>query len=112
MRLLRLPALLLAAMLAAGACSPLFSDDEAAEPLRVGYVTRTGDEVSGTGAVEWIAEQGGFFAIRGDDGRLYHPVNLPPVFARTGTRVRFAARVSVDPGTFAPLVRLERIARV
>ena len=96
MKASRLAPLLLAAALAAGACSPLLSDDAPGDSVRAGYVTRRGDLVLGTGTMEWFSFEGGFFSIRGDDGRVYDPTNLPPAFAREGTRVRFSARLRPD----------------
>jgi hypothetical protein len=92
-------ATLLLATLSAGACSPLLSDDEARNVIHSGYLTRIGDQLSGTGRVEWFGIEGGFFAIRGDDGNVYDPMNLPPAFARDGVRVRFTARVRPDVGS-------------
>jgi hypothetical protein len=96
-----------------GACSPLFSGDETMDPVRVGFVSRQGDQVSGTGAVEWFTIEGGFFAIRGDDGRVYDPMNLPAAFAKDGARVRFEGRIRGDMGSFhmvGEIVELKSIA--
>lgn len=98
--------------LAVGACSPLVSDD-AADPVRVGFVSRQGDQVSGTGAVQWFTIEGGFFAIRGDDGKVYDPMNLPAAFGRDGARVRFEGRIRSDMGSFhmvGEIVELKSIA--
>jgi len=83
------------------------------EPVRVGFVSRQGDEVSGTGAVEWFGIEGGFFAIRGDDGKVYDPMNLPAGFARDGLRVRFEGRIRRDVGSIrmvGEIVELRQIA--
>ena len=88
--------LLLAALFGAGACSPLLTDDEARDAVHGGFVTRNGDLVSGTGTVLWYALEGGFFAIRGDDGKVYDPINLPAAFKRDGVKVRFSAKVRRD----------------
>jgi hypothetical protein len=90
--------LLLAALLA-GACSPLLTDEEARDAVHGGFVTRHGDLVSGTGTVQWFGLEGGFFAIRGDDGKVYDPINLPAAFARDGAKVRFSATLRRDMGS-------------
>ncbi len=98
---------------ALSACSPLFSGDDALDPVRVGFVSRQGDEVNGTGAVMWFEIEGGFFALRGDDGKVYDPMNLPPGFARDGLRVRFAGRIRNDMGSIrmvGEIVELRQIA--
>jgi hypothetical protein len=87
---------LVAATLAAGACSPLFTDDVGADDLHVGFVMRHGDQVRGTGRVEWFELGGGFFAIRGDDGKVYAPLHLPAAFQEDGARVAFEARLRPD----------------
>ena len=44
-----------------------------------------------TGVVRHFDLEGGFFAIRGDDGVTYDPLNLADGFKRDGLRVRFRA---------------------
>jgi hypothetical protein len=63
-----------------------------------GTVVVTGDVVRGTGTVQFLSVEGGFFAIRGDDGVTYDPTNLPSGFQRAGLRVRFEARIRHDLG--------------
>jgi hypothetical protein len=63
-----------------------------------GTVVVTGDIVRGTGTVQFLSVEGGFFAIRGDDGVTYDPTNLPSGFQRAGLRVRFEARIRHDLG--------------
>jgi hypothetical protein len=43
--------------------------------------------------VQFFTFEGGFFAIRGDDGKVYDPRNLAPAFQRDQLRVRFEARI-------------------
>ena len=112
MRATRLAPLLLAAALAAGACSPMLPNDAPDDSVRVGYVTRDGDRVSGTGTLEWFALEGGFFAIRGDDGKVYDPMNLPPAFARAGARVRFEARIRADMAGIHGVGEIVELTRV
>ena len=113
MRRSRLAPLLLAAVLAASACSPLVSDGGADDSVRVGFVTRSGDLVRGTGTVIRIELEGGFFTIRGDDGKGYDPINLPKEFEQAGRRVRFTAKIRRDLFSIhmtGDLVELSRIA--
>ena len=44
------------------------------------------------GTVVHKAIEGGFYAIDGDNGRKYDPINLPKSFRRDGLRVRVTAR--------------------
>lgn len=96
----------------AGACSPLLSDEERLDAVHVGYLTRSGDVVSGTGSVERFEVEGGFFAIRGDDGKVYEPMNLPPAFERAGVRVRFTAKLRRDVGSFRMVGEVVEIQQI
>lgn len=49
-----------------------------------------------TGKVLFIALEGGFYGIQGDDGKNYDPVNLPPAFQKHDLLVRFTARERKD----------------
>jgi hypothetical protein len=83
------------------------------DPVRVGFVSRQGEEVNGTGTVQWFGIEGGFFAIRGDDANVYDPMNLPAGFARDGLRVRFEGRIRSDMGSIhmvGEIVELKKIA--
>ncbi len=84
------------------------------DAVHVGYITRSGDMLSGTGAVERFEIEGGFFAIRGDDGKVYEPMNLAPAFQRAGFRVRFTAKLRKDVGSFrmvGEVVEIQQISR-
>ena len=77
-------------------------------------VVREGDVVRGTGTVKRFEIEGGFFAIAGDDGVTYDPINLAESFRVDGTRVRFRAHVRDDMGSFhmvGPMVELLEIVR-
>jgi hypothetical protein len=111
MKASRLASILLACVLA-GACSPLLTDEERVDAVRVGFVTRSGDMVSGTGTVQWFEVEGGFFAIRGDDGKVYDPINLPPAFARKDVRVRFTARLRRDLGSIHMVGEIVEIQQI
>ncbi len=51
-------------------------------------------EIMGTVAYKNI--EGGFFAIDGDDGRKYDPINLPESFRKDGLKVKVTARLRRD----------------
>ena len=52
-----------------------------------------------TGTVRYFAIEGGFWAVRADDGVTYDPLNgLPPEFQRENLRVVLVARVRNDIG--------------
>jgi len=63
-----------------------------AEP---GVVSHT-DTISVTGTIQFFSLEGGFFAIRGDDGKTYDPVNLPAQYRKDGIRVRFTGQLRPD----------------
>jgi hypothetical protein len=49
-------------------------------------------DVFGTGVIEFIDLEGGFFGIISDDGKRYDPANLPEELKIPGIRVEFEAR--------------------
>ena len=53
----------------------------------------TGDKISGSGTIEFIQIEGGFYGIVGDDGSHYRPQNLSQDFRSNGTRVFFEVTV-------------------
>lgn len=99
----------LAAAAAAAACSMLDPGDGPE-----GDVTREGDMASGTGTVRHYRLEGGFFAIAGDDGTTYDPVDLPAEFRQDGLRVRFRVRILPDRmgiHMVGPIVEVVEISR-
>ena len=51
------------------------------------------------GTVQFFSLEGGFWAVRGDDGVTYDPMNgLAPSFQRENLRVTLVARVRNDIG--------------
>jgi hypothetical protein len=42
------------------------------------------------GTVKFVAIEGGFWGIKGDDGTAYEPTNLPANFQNDGERIRFS----------------------
>ena len=52
-----------------------------------------------TGTVHYYTFEGGFWAVRGDDGVTYDPMNgLAPEFRRENLRVTLVAKVRNDVG--------------
>jgi hypothetical protein len=68
------------------------------------------------GTVHYFEVEAGFWAVRGDDGVTYDPVDgLPAAFRREGLRVAMVARLRPDlVGTHqvGPLVEIIRIEAV
>ena len=52
------------------------------------------------GTVIYEAMEGGFYAIHGNDGRKYDPLNLPEPFRKEGLKVRVGARLKEDAVSF------------
>jgi hypothetical protein len=78
-----------------------------------GTVVVSAGVARGTGTVQFMNLEGGFFAIRGDDAVTYDPTNLPPAFQRHALRVRFEARIRRDLGGIhmvGPIVEVISIA--
>jgi hypothetical protein len=51
------------------------------------------------GTVRYLTLEGGFWAVRGDDGVIYDPINgLTPAFQRENLRVSLIAKVRTDMG--------------
>jgi hypothetical protein len=77
--------------------------------------TASYDTTKSTGTVIFLPIEGGFYGIKGDDGRNYDPVNLPDEFRKDGLRVRYDVRELRDRasvhmwGTIAEIVRIEKL---
>jgi hypothetical protein len=71
-----------------------------------------GTDVRITGVVTHVELEGGFYAIRSDDGVTYDPTNLPPEFQKDGLKVEAEARRRDDMMGIhqaGPIVELVRI---
>src|SRR6266536_963543 len=69
----------------------------------------TGPRMQVAGTVQFNALEGGFYAIRGDDGVTYDPTNLPACYKADGLRVEVTFKVRRDLVSFhmvGPLVDL------
>ena len=52
------------------------------------------------GTVTYKNIEGGFYAIDGDNGRKYDPINLPESFRKDGLKVNVTARLKKDAMSF------------
>jgi hypothetical protein len=71
-----------------------------------------GTDIRITGVVTHVELEGGYYAIRGEDGVSYDPTNLPPEFQKDGLKVEAEARrrddmMGIHQG--GPIVQLVRI---
>jgi hypothetical protein len=75
----------------------------------------SGDNFSVTGTIVFLSFEGGFYGIKGDDGRSYDPINLPVEFRKEGMRIRFEAKELRDRasfhmwGTIVELVHVQKL---
>jgi len=78
--------------------------------------TPSSTEMCITGAARYYGFEGGFWAVRGDDGITYDPLGaLPAAFRRDGLRVRLVGRVRNDLMSFhqaGPIVEIIDIRRL
>lgn len=52
------------------------------------------------GTITYKNIEGGFYAIDGDDGKKYDPINLPEAFRKDGLKVIVSARIKQDAMSF------------
>jgi hypothetical protein len=52
------------------------------------------------GKVTYMNLEGGFYAIEGDDGKKYDPINLPESFKKDGLKVTVTARLKKGAMSF------------
>jgi hypothetical protein len=92
---------IIAAVLIAGSCTSPTSPDAPVGTTRV------------IGTVEHYTFEGGFWAVRGDDGVTYDPLGgLPSAFQREGLRVVMVAKMRNDLGGIhmaGPIVEIVEI---
>ena len=63
-------------------------------------MTDSGEDTVVTGTVVYLSFEGGFYGIKGDDGRHYDPVNLPEDFRVDGLRIRFGVKELKDMSSY------------
>ena len=72
-------------------------------------------EIPGTGTVQLVTLEGGFYGILADDGHHYDPINLRQELQVDGIRIHFTAKRRTDLasihmwGDIIELVEVERI---
>ena len=54
--------------------------------------TENEDAIKVTGTIVFLSFEGGFYGIKGDDGKNYDSTNLAQEFQKDGLRVRFEAK--------------------
>lgn len=52
-----------------------------------------------TGTIVYKNLEGGFFVIKGNDGRIYDPINLPEPLKKDGLKVKVNAKLREDLGS-------------
>ncbi|MDF1553994.1 MAG: hypothetical protein P1P84_13070 [Deferrisomatales bacterium] len=90
--------------LAIGLCGvALASGGAAAQPsprgepaAAAGAPAAPADLLEIVGTVAYKDLEGGFYAIDGDDGEKYDPINLPEAFRKDGLRVKATARLKPE----------------
>jgi len=70
------------------------------------------DTLVSTGTVVFLSLEGGFYGIKGDDGRNYDPMNLPVEFREDGLRIRFEGKELTDRASFHMWGRIIEIKHV
>lgn len=68
--------------------------------LTPGCTNESEDTFVSTGTVVYLSFEGGFYGIKGDDGRNYDPMNLPVEFRKEGLRIRFEAKELPNHASF------------
>jgi len=76
---------------------------------------RNSNLVHGTGTVEYLSFEGGFYGIVGDDGKHYDPINMPQEFKVDGLRIWFTANMTDYMsfhmwGYIVELISIERLS--
>ena len=61
--------------------------------LAVGLSGCVDEGIVGTGEIQYIDLEGGFYGIISDDGEHYDPINLPSEFEENGLRVNFTVKI-------------------
>jgi hypothetical protein len=104
--------LAVAMLVALVACGGSGAAGEAEWVTPVPAAEEAGSAISIAGVVTHVDLEGGYFAIRGEDGVTYDPTNLPPAFQKDGLKVEVEARrrddmMGVHQG--GPIVQIVRI---
>ena len=65
-------------------------------PSSESTLTPPADSFEIVGTITYKNLEGGFYAIDGDNGRKYDPINLPESFRKDGLKVKVTARPRID----------------
>jgi hypothetical protein len=74
--------------------------------------TENDDTFVTTGTIVFLSFEGGFYGIKGDDGKNYDPMGLPLEFQKDGLRVRFEAKELPDRASFHMWGRIVEIKQI
>jgi len=88
---------LIASLLFVMGCKNQLTNESAREPENASITHEGQIDISGT--VVYKELEGGFFAIEGDGGKIYDPINLPDAFKKDGLKVNVNARLRNDMGS-------------
>ena len=73
------------------------------------------ERVKATGIVTFVGLEGGFWGIKGDDGKKYDPgESLPKEFRKDGLKVRFEATVEKGVASFhmwGTIIKIQKIEK-
>jgi hypothetical protein len=106
---------LIALLALAGACSKPPQSESPKEAESTKEPAANPSHVIGTGTVVYSDLEGGFFAIRADDGVTYDPQSLPDEFKADSVRVKFTVRVipgAVGIHQVGPIVEVLEMSRL
>lgn len=88
---------LIASLLFLMGCKNQLTNESASEPENASIAQEDQIDISGT--VVYKDLEGGFFAIEGDGGKIYDPINLPDAFKKDGLKVNVNAKLRNDMGS-------------
>lgn len=81
----------------------------------LGCTNESTDTFITTGTVVFLSFEGGFYGIKGDDGKNYDPLTLSAEFRKDGLRVRFEAKELTDQASFhmwGKIIEIKRIEKL
>jgi len=88
---------LIASLLFVMGCKNQLTNESAREAENASITHEDQIDISGT--VVYKELEGGFFAIEGDGGKIYDPINLPDAFKKDGLKVNVNAKLRNDMGS-------------
>ncbi len=73
------------------------------------------DTIAATGNVTFVDQEGGFYALIGDNGSRYDPTNLNNAYFQNGLRVKFEGTIRSDlvsTHQWGPLIQITKIEKL